>query len=323
LRETPAPGDTPPTPLGPGPSAPAPTATPSDPATPVPTGSPPASSAPSTGDLRGLLVSSGVWAGPQTPVIVTLSRPDGTPLDGSVSVVARVVGADEAVAGPDVPAVAILPEGAKRASFVATVTIPAAGWWRLDLLAADGTRGSIPIQALDPGTSTPIGGQAPAIDTPTLADVAGHVIAITTQPAPDLRFYAESTADARAAGKPYVIVIDSARFKVSPACGRAITMSRFLLDRWEPDVAFIHIEPFVYQVITEEPVLSGDLANPPLNEWAAAWGLGDAVWPATDMPWIFVVDGNGIVRAKYTGIVGSADVDLVLSLIQGRGVVGG
>jgi hypothetical protein len=41
------------------------------------------------------------------------------------------------------------------------------------------------------------------------------------------------------------------------------------------------------------------------------------------MPWVFVVDGQGIVRAKYTGIVGSADVDLVLSLITGEGVIGG
>ena len=39
------------------------------------------------------------------------------------------------------------------------------------------------------------------------------------------------------------------------------------------------------------------------------------------MPWIFVVDGDGIVRAKYEGIVGSNDIDLILSLIAGRGVV--
>jgi hypothetical protein len=41
------------------------------------------------------------------------------------------------------------------------------------------------------------------------------------------------------------------------------------------------------------------------------------------MPWVFVVDGQGTVRAKYTDIVGSADVDVILSLIQGDAVVGG
>jgi hypothetical protein len=33
------------------------------------------------------------------------------------------------------------------------------------------------------------------------------------------------------------------------------------------------------------------------------------------MPWIFVVDGNGIVRAKAEGVLGTDDVDVVLALI--------
>ena len=272
-------------------------------------------------DLRVLVVSSSIWAGPETPVIVTLTEPDGTPLDGSQAVAARVIGANETATALDVAAVAIQPAGAKRASFVATVQIPVAGWWRLDLVTADGRKGSVPIEARDPGASAAIGAPAPAIDTPTLDDVGGKALAITTQEAPDLRLYRESTADARAAGRPYVLVVDSARFKVSPACGRAITMVGYLVDRWADEVAFVHLEPFSYQVVTEAPILAGDLADPPLNDQTAALGLGDAVWPATRMPWVFVVDGEGIVRAKYEGIVGSNDIDLILSLIAGRGVV--
>ena len=72
--------------------------------------------------------------------------------------------------------------------------------------------------------------------------------------------------------------------------------------------------------MTEAPILAGDLADPPLTDQAAMLGLGDSVWPATRMPWVFVVDGDGIVRAKYQGVVGSDDIDLILSLIAGRGV---
>ena len=93
-------------------------------------------------------------------------------------------------------------------------------------------------------------------------------------------------------------------------------MIKVLVDRW-PNVDFIHLEPFVYQVITDEPVLAGAITNPPLNRWAAAWGLGDATWPATDMPWIFVVDGQGIVRAKATGVIGTAYIDVILSELLG------
>jgi hypothetical protein len=30
---------------------------------------------------------------------------------------------------------------------------------------------------------------------------------------------------------------------------------------------------------------------------------------------MFIVDGDGVVRAKYQGVVGSADVDVILSLL--------
>ena len=319
LAETPPPSGAPPASAPVEPSVAAPTPAP---ATPAPTAALPASPAPVAGDLGVLLVSSSVWSGPETPVIVTLTGADGVPLDGSVPVTARVVGTNGTPAGPDVPVVAILPEGATAGSFVANVSIPSPGWWRLELTSADGATGAVNVEAMDPGTTAPIGQPAPDIDTPTLDDVGGQALAVTTQPAPDLRMSQTSTADARAAGKPYVLVVDSSRFKVSPACGRALSMVRFLLDRWT-DVPFIHLEPFEYQVITDEPVLSGSLADPPLNKWASAFGLGDEVWPATEMPWIFVVDGDGIVRAKYTGIVGSADVDVILSMIEGTHVVGG
>ena len=118
-----------------------------------------------------------------------------------------------------------------------------------------------------------------------------------------------------------MIVIDSARFKVSPACGRALSMIRYLIDRW-PDVAFIHLEPFPYRIVTGEPVLDGDIASPPVNALTSAFGLGDATWPSTAMPWVFVVDGSGVVRAKATGVIGSADVDLALSQVTGDGVLG-
>jgi hypothetical protein len=34
------------------------------------------------------------------------------------------------------------------------------------------------------------------------------------------------------------------------------------------------------------------------------------------MPWIFIVDGNGILRAKYQGVIGSEDVDVIVSWLE-------
>jgi protein SCO1/2 len=288
----------------------------------APSGAPSAAPSAALGALTVKLVSSGAWAGGPDPLILTVGDGTGALLDGTVPVDVTVTGAGGAAAGPAVRAVAVKPWGETVVYYVATVTMPSPGEWRLELRAADGRTGSVAVDAQDQGTSAALGAPAPDIHTPTLADVGGVVRAVTTQPNPDLRLSQTSTSDARAAGKPYVIVIDSARFKVSPLCGRALVMVRYLLDRW-PDVAFIHLEPFEYQVITEEPVLSGTIANPPLNQWARAFGLGDTVWPAVKMPWAFVVDGQGIVRAKYQGIIGSSDVDIIISLMTNNGVIGG
>ena len=281
-----------------------------------------ATSAPVAEDLSPLIVSSSIWSGGASPVILTVRDATGAALDGTVAVDVQVTSLDGTTAMPPVPATAVRPEGAEQVSFVAIVDIPSAGVWRLGVLAADGRSGSTLISALDPGNTAPLGQPAPAVDTPTLDDVGGVVRAVTTQPNPDLRFSRTSTADSLAAGRPYVLIVDSSRFQVSAACGRALVMARFLLDRWR-DVTFIHLEPFEYQVITEEPVLNGTLEDPPLNRFSRAFGLGQEPWSGVRMPWVFVVDGEGIVRAKYTDIVGSADVDVILSLIQGDGVIGG
>ncbi len=281
-----------------------------------------ATTAPVAGDLAPLVVSSSIWSGGGSPIILTARDASGVALDGAVPVSVRVVSSDGATAMPQVPATAVRPEGSDDTSFVAIVDIPSPGSWRLEVLAADGRSGSTVISAMDQGSTAPLGKPAPAVDTPTLDDVGGVVRAVTTQPNPDLRLSQASTADSLAAGKPYVLVVDSARFRVSDACGRALTMIRYLVDRWH-DVTFIHLEPFEYQVITKEPVLNGTLEDPPLNRYSRAFGLGPEPWTGVMMPWIFVVDGQGIVRAKYTDIVGSADVDVILSLIRDEGAIGG
>ena len=322
LAETPAPPGTPApraiaTPSASGSAAPSPTSV--APASPAPG----TSGAPGTAGLQALVVSAEVWAGGPDPVILTISDASGAPLDGSVPVDVTVTGAENAAAGPPVRAVAVQPWGERTVYFVATVNVPSPGGWQLALSTPSGATGSVAITALDQGGTVPLGAQAPNIHTPTLADVGGVVRAVTTQPNPDLRLSQTSTSDARAQGRPYVIVIDSTRFRVSPLCGRAIVMVRYLLDRWQDSVDFIHLEPFVYTIITEEPVLSGDIANPPLNQWASAFGIGTAPWGPRTVPWAFIVDGQGVVRAKYTGIMGSADLDVIISLIENNGVIGG
>jgi hypothetical protein len=93
-------------------------------------------------------------------------------------------------------------------------------------------------------------------------------------------------------------------------------MARFLADRW-PGVAFIHLEPYVYSLVSGSPVLDGDISNPKLSAIARSWGLGYGAWGPASVPWVFIVDGNGIVQAKYTGVMGTDDIDVLLAEIAG------
>jgi hypothetical protein len=40
------------------------------------------------------------------------------------------------------------------------------------------------------------------------------------------------------------------------------------------------------------------------------------------MPWVFVVDSSGTVRAKYQGVMGSADIDVIVALLEQPGPTG-
>jgi protein SCO1/2 len=304
----------------------APSAAPATPASPVtspPSQVPPTAtpSAAIVGALRVEVASSSVWAGGPSPVILALYGPAGRLNDETVKPSVRLASTDGTPRGTPIEATAVRSPGLDTVSYVALVDIPTPGWWRLVVSVTPGAAtltGSADIPVLDQGTSARIGSAAPTIHTATLDEVAGDARQLTTDPIPDLRLYRRSTSDTLAAHTPFVLVLDSVRFRVTTACGKALIMARYLQDRW-PAVAFIHHEPFRYAVVTDTPILEGTLAEPHLTAVADAWGIGGQPWGALSMPWVFVVDGNGIVRAKYQGVMGSEDVDVIVALIAQGG----
>ena len=318
LAEMPPPSEPSATPFASGAapsSTPAPTPAPTPAATP--SAATPSAAAPGSPGALALyprLVTTSIWAGGASPVILTIRDAAGLALDDTAIVTVRVASLDGTPVGPAVEAVPVHAEGETAVSFVATVDVPSAGGWRLDLTDANGAAASLEITAMESGATARLGAAAPRIATPTLADVGGYPAVITTVRDPDLRLSTTSTAQAMAAGKPYVLLIDSSRFETTPACGRALLIVKYLVDRW-PGVTFIHLEPYEYSIVGGVPVLNGTLTDPPVNRYARAWGMGEPPWPPTAQPWMYVVDGAGIVRAKYTGIMGSDDVDVILAML--------
>lgn len=275
-----------------------------------------------TSVLRAEVVSTSVWAGSASPVILRLSDASGPIDDPAVRATVQLERSDGSPVGTVLSATAVKPPGVTRLSYVALIDVPSAGRWTLHVTAfrgGDALATDLPVDVLDPGATATLGQPAPPVRTPTVDDVEGDPRAVTTDPQPDLRLSSRSTADLLASHTPFVLVVDSVKFRVSPACGKAVGMARYLADRW-PNVGFVHLEPYRYSLVSETPVLAGDIADPPLVDAATAWGIGSVPWAATSVPWVFVVDGNGNVRAKYEGLMGSDDVDVILALISGSSV---
>jgi len=291
------------------------------PATPTPAQPTVATSTPPAEALAIEVVSSSIWAGGASPVILALSGPTGRLDDVDARVTVQVTSNDGRAQGNPVEAIAVRPPGVERVSYVAFVDLASPEVWELAVTAESGgvaLAGRSSIAALDPGATARLGGPAPDVRTPTLDDVGGVALRVTTDPVPDLRMSRTSTADALAAGEPFVLVVDSVRFKVTPACGKALGLAKYLQDRW-PEASFIHLEPYAYDVVTDSAVLQGSLAAPVLVPAADAWGTGAAPWGAGSMPWVFIVDGDGTVVAKYQGVIGSDDIDVIVSMLAARG----
>lgn len=138
--------------------------------------------------------------------------------------------------------------------------------------------------------STPaIGAPAPASDTPTKADVK-DLSEITSDPDPDPRFYDVSIADALKRHEPFVVVFATPKYCTSQVCGPTLDLVKSVAPDY-PKITFIHVE--VYEL--DDPT---KLKPVPA---VAQWGLPGE-------PWVFVVDADGNVAAKYEGSLARADL---------------
>jgi hypothetical protein len=286
------------------PSAPSPiaTATPLDPAL-----------------IQPIVVSTSLWPGRGT-LLLTLEDAANAPFGGPAIAVRVRIGAGAGVdaahpAGTGaVPDVGATPDAGVEAQYVrlsrdgrslyeVAVDLPAVGRWPVVVVATAGARtwhGSTSVDVLDPGRTPAIGSVAPAVDTPTSASAGGDLAKVTSDPIPDKRLYWLSVRGALDARKAFVLVVDSFAFRTSPSCGGALGIVRHLVDEF-PTIAFIHVEPYATTSTSGRLALDPPGGPPRPAAWSRAWGVSEA-------PWVFVVDADGVVRAKFSGVVGTDEL---------------
>lgn len=271
--------------------------------------SPRSAAAPSakTASVVPVIVSSQQVVGPNRFVFSFLGASTNLPAaspDRSASV--AFIAPGETQPGLAVPAEFVWAIEGSRGEYVAHADFTRAGDWKaIFVTEVPGTPQEaigVGFQVQADGTTVAVGEKAPASKTPTLADVGGDASRLSSDPTPDPDFYRMSVSEAVAAGKPFVLVFATPAFCTSAQCGPTLDRVKAVAADAPADVEFINVEPYqlAYKEGRLQPVLD---ANGGLQPVAAVndWGI-------LSEPWIFTVDGSGIVRGSFEGVVGEAEL---------------
>lgn len=112
---------------------------------------------------------------------------------------------------------------------------------------------------------------------------------------PDPAFYQQTVAEAVAAGQPTVVGFITPGFCETRWCAPVLGSLQTVRQSTGDAISFIHIEVFDdFQELTYVPEM-------------AAWGLGQ------NEPWVFVLDENGRIAAKFSGPLSPRELEGALA----------
>ncbi len=199
-----------------------------------------------------------------------------------------------------------------RGLYTFDVDLPEAGTYGIEFTTqapggpAETIRATTSILASS--TVVQVGDPAPASKTPTMADVGGDATKISTDAKPDPAFYQTSVAEAIAAHKPFILVFATPKFCVSAQCGPTLDKLKPVAAA-HPEVTFINVEPYQLKDVDGQlqPVLSAD-SKLQTTTTTDEWGL-------TSEPWIFAVDGSGVIRGSFELIASEAEIESAIAEI--------
>lgn len=143
-----------------------------------------------------------------------------------------------------------------------------------------------------------VGDLAPAVKTSTLAD---HPLEeISSDDDPDPALYGLSLDAALSNGRPTVVVFATPAFCVSQTCGPMLNQVKAVAAT-HPSANFLHIE--IYENL--DATSSDDLIIVPA---VMAWGLPSE-------PWVFVIDSEGVVAARFEGAMMAPELEAALEAV--------
>ena len=260
---------------------------------------------PSLETLRLALASSDLAVGSNRVVFGVLDDETGPVRDADVSVSTFYLHATGGQEGPMETVDAVFREWpvTPRGVFTARLMFDRAGEWGIGAVVADadGTerKASARVRVKEASATPALGTAAPRSISKTLADVDGFE-QLTTDFEADEELYAMTIAEALDADKPLLVVFSTPAYCQTATCGPQLEVIKELKEEYADRMNFIHIE--VYDNPHE---IEGDLSRAVISPTAEEWGLPSE-------PWTFIVDRDGVIRAKFEAFTTREELEAAL-----------
>ncbi len=187
--------------------------------------------------------------------------------------------------------------------FEARIDFDEAGLWLAQISpndgAAEGELARLVMRVSEESRTPAPGSPAPASMNRTASDVAS-LEELTSDVEPDPELYAMTIAEALRSGKPLVVAFATPAFCASATCGPQLDVVKELKENYRERANFIHVEVF------DNPhEMRGDLSEGEVSPIFEEWGLPSE-------PWVFVIDAQGRVAAKFEGFASYDDLEQAL-----------
>ena len=177
----------------------------------------------------------------------------------------------------------------------AEVPLPKAGTWNAVVTMSVNGKDEVASNAftVTPNEATPaVGAAAPDAATPTLADVGGDAAKISTAYPADTTLLQDSIPTLLKEHRPFVVVFATPKFCTSRICGPIVEIVQNVQVALKgTPMAFVHAE--IYKDL--DPTKG-------TTPWVDAWRLPTE-------PWVFVVNAQGTITAKFEGAVTAGELE--------------
>lgn len=190
-----------------------------------------------------------------------------------------------------------------RGVYEGFVALDEPGTWGIQVTAEldDGTtrEGVAAFEVAEEPQVPAVGDEAPRTENPTIAQVeAGEVAPVSLDSRaqgddadiPDPHLHDTTIVEALETGDPLVVVVSTPTYCQTAFCGPLTDEMAELALEYEDRATFVQLE--VWE----------DFETATLNEAAAEW-IQPASGQGGNEPWVFLVDGDGTIQARWDNVV--------------------